>query len=135
MIKNSVLIGAFLLAVPLCAMPAGGASAAQKTLTQNAATPGAPPVGVYGCLGQNMMEVLTLQWGIVDASTYSTYDGGRGRYSFDPTTSVLTFETGPFKGLKRKRTSGQAFRVLDEHGALTGINCPWVHKNPTKLHW
>ena len=118
-----------LAAAPKPAAPvrAAAAAAAEKF--------GAPRIGVYGCMNQDAMEVVGLQWGVVDATTYSTYDGGRGLYRYELATGLLTFATGPFKGLVRKRTSERSFRVLDEHGQMTAFNCPWEPKDPKKLHW
>jgi hypothetical protein len=96
---------------------------------------GPPRTGVYGCMNQDAMEIAGLQWGVIDATSYSTYDGGRGAYRYDPATGLLTFTTGPFKGLVRKRTSERSFRVLDERGQMTAFNCPWEPKDPKKLHW
>jgi hypothetical protein len=96
---------------------------------------GPPRTGVYGCMNQDAMEIAGLQWGVIDATTYSTYDGGRGAYRYDAATGLLTFSTGPFKGLVRKRTSERSFRVLDERGQMTAFNCPWEPKDPKKLHW
>lgn len=91
--------------------------------------------GVYGCMNQDANEMVGLQWGILDGASYSTFDGGRGSYVFDSTTRVITFTSGPFKGLRRLRTEPRLFRVLDEHGAMTAFTCPWTPKDPRKLHW
>jgi hypothetical protein len=103
------------------------ASAAFKTIP--------PRVGVYGCMNQDAMELAGLQFGILDASTYSTFDGGRGRYSYSPQTGILTFINGPFARLQRSRETERTFRILDEHGARTAFLCPWTPKNPRKIHW
>lgn len=86
-------------------------------------------------MNQDGYEAPTLQWGILDGSNYSDFDGGRGRYSYDPKTSVLTFTSGHFKGLRRLRTDNWVFRILDEKGAITAFSCPWTPKDPKKLHW
>jgi hypothetical protein len=96
---------------------------------------GLPQSGVYGCMDQSGNEAVTLQWGLIDGSTYSDFDGGRGKYTYDVSTAVLTFTSGQFKGLQRKRTEKNLFRVLDEHGEITGMACPWTPKDPKKLHW
>ncbi len=92
-------------------------------------------VGVYGCMNQDAMEVVGLQFGILDASTYSTFDGGRGRYSYSSQSGILTFKDGPFARLQRSRETERTFRILDEHGARTAFLCPWTPKNPRKIHW
>ena len=92
-------------------------------------------MGVYGCMDQDGYDAPTLQWGLLDGSTYSDFDGGRGGYTYDAATGVLTFTSGRFKGLRRKRTEDRLFRILDEHGSITAFSCPWTPKNPKKLHW
>jgi hypothetical protein len=112
------------------------APAAPLVLAANAApASGGLRVGVYGCMNQDGYETPTLQWGILDGASYSDFDGGRGRYVYSAATRVLTFTSGPFKGLRRLRTDERAFRVLDEHGAMTAFNCPWTPKDPRKVHW
>jgi hypothetical protein len=95
----------------------------------------APRVGVYGCMNQDAMEMPGLQFGLLDASNYSTFDGGRGRYSYSPAAGVLTFTSGPFAGLKRSRETERSFRIMDEHGDRTAMLCPWTPKDPRKRHW
>jgi hypothetical protein len=94
-----------------------------------------PRVGVYGCMNQDAMEMPGLQFGLLDASNYSTFDGGRGRYSYSAATGILTFTSGHFAGLKRSRETERTFRILDERGAGTAMLCPWAPKDPRKLHW
>jgi hypothetical protein len=114
--------------------PSSGSASATPVSASAAPTAGGPRLGVYGCMDQDGNETPTLQFGLVDASTYSTFDGGRGQYSFDGGTAILTFTTGPFGGLKRKLVS-KSLVVLDETGAVTALNCPWTPKDPRKLHW
>jgi len=94
-----------------------------------------PRIGVYGCMNQDAFEVPTLQFGLIDGSTYSTFDGGRGHYTYSTRTGILTFTSGFFHGLRRSRYTERTFRVLDENGAETSIVCPWTPKDPHKLHW
>ncbi|MDB5039411.1 MAG: hypothetical protein JWN27_137 [Candidatus Eremiobacteraeota bacterium] len=94
-----------------------------------------PRAGVYGCMNQDAMELAGLQFGILDAHTYSTYDGARGRYSYSAQTGMLTFTSGPFARLQRSRYTERSFLILDEHGARTAFVCPWEPKDPRKLHW
>ncbi len=94
-----------------------------------------PRVGVYACYDQVANEVATLQWGLLDGSRYSTYDGGRGRYTYASQSGILTFASGPFVGLRRLRVSERSFRILDERGKLTANVCPWTPKDPRKKHW
>jgi hypothetical protein len=94
-----------------------------------------PRIGVYGCMNQDAFEVPTLQFGLIDGSTYSTFDGGRGHYKYATQSGILTFTSGPFRGLRRSRYTERTFRILDEHGAETSFVCPWTPKNPRKPHW
>ena len=107
------------------------------TLAAVAAPAGAGPprAGVYGCMNQDAMEMVGLQFGILDGSSYSTFDGGRGHYSYAVAAGVLTFTSGPFTGLKRVRETERTFRIIDEHGARTAFLCPWTPKDPRKVHW
>jgi hypothetical protein len=94
-----------------------------------------PRVGVYGCMNQDAMEVVGLQFGILDANSYSTFDGGRGHYTYSAVAGLLTFTSGPFAGLRRTRETERTFRIVDEHGARTAFLCPWTPKDPRKVHW
>ena len=94
-----------------------------------------PRVGVYGCMDQDANETPGLQFGLIDGTTYSTFDGGRGRYAYSTQSGVLTFTTGPMAGLRRMRDTERTFRILDEHGQMTAFSCPWTPKSPRKLHW
>jgi hypothetical protein len=94
-----------------------------------------PHPGVYGCMNQDAFEMTSLQIGVIDASTYSTFDGGRGRYRYSTATGIMSFTSGPLVGVRYVRSSERAFLMLDEHGARTAFNCPWSPKDPQKLHW
>ncbi len=94
-----------------------------------------PRTGVYGCMDQDGQETPGLQFGLVNASTYSTYDGGGGHYTYSEQSGVLVFTSGPFAGLRRSRETERSFRMLDEHGERTAFMCPWEPKDPHKLHW
>jgi hypothetical protein len=94
-----------------------------------------PHIGVYGCMNQDAMEMPALQFGLLTPGTYSTFDGGRGNYTYSPTAGMLTFTSGPFAGLKRSRETERTFRIVDEQGVLTSFLCPWEPKDPTKVHW
>jgi hypothetical protein len=94
-----------------------------------------PRVGVYGCMNQDALDQPGVQFGLLDGGAYSTYDGGRGRYSYSAAAGVLTFTSGPFAGLKRSRETEKTFRIIDEHGQRTAFLCPWTPKDPRKVHW
>ena len=121
--KNILAAAVFVALSPLAAL----AQADFKTIP--------PRVGVYGCMDQDANETPGLQFGILDAKTYSTFDGGRGRYAYSTASGVLSFSSGPFAGLKRSRETERTFRIIDEHGARTAFLCPWEPKDPRKLHW
>jgi hypothetical protein len=94
-----------------------------------------PRVGVYGCMDQDGNDAPGVQFGIIDGSTYTTYEGGGGKYTYSAQSGELVFTTGPYVGIRHSRQSERSFRMLDEHGALTAFNCPWGPKDPHKFHW
>ena len=109
-------------------------AAAQLSVAAPAASPGPRP-GVYACYGQYGLSI-PMQFGIVDAATYKSYDGKRGRYAL--VGDVLTMTSGPLAGIKYKRTASQpkdVFRMLDQRGALTAYNCPSQPGNAARGHW
>jgi hypothetical protein len=113
------------------AQPARVATASAAAAAQSAP----PAAGVYGCMNQDALDAYGLQFGLLDGSNYSTYDGGRGRYTYSVAAGLLTFTTGPFAGLKRTRETKRTFRIIDEHGARTAFLCPLTGKDPRKVHW
>ena len=94
-----------------------------------------PRAGRYACLNQDGYDVVPLQFGLFDAHTYSTYDGGRGRYAYAKRSGILSFTSGPFAGLRRSRETERTFRIIDQNGARTAIPCPWTPKDPRNPHW
>lgn len=96
---------------------------------------GPPAAGVYACMNQDALDVLELQFGLLDGSNYSTYDGSRGRYAYSVAAGVLTFTSGPFAGLTRTRETQRTFRIIDKHGVRTAFLCPLTGKDPRKVHW
>ena len=58
----------------------------------------APHGGVYACMNQDGREIVELQFGLRDASSYSTADGGAGKYNYAAASGRLTFISGPLKG-------------------------------------
>src|SRR5450755_4259311 len=100
----------------------------------------APPLGVYECMGQDGLTP-TLMLGLLDASTYSNYDGKTGHYSYDPHARVLTITDGPFKGFRYLRgdnpvavTGADSLRMFDDKGQLTAFNCPLNHAKDAHKH-
>ena len=134
------LVGCQEKATPVAPAPAapgvqGATQIPPPPQAPNTATASLRP-GVYGCMDQDAHELPTLQFGLLDGSNYSDFDGGHGLYSFDPASGILTFTSGQFRGLRRlKDPTGNGFTVLDENGSKTAVYCPWSAKDPTKPHW
>jgi hypothetical protein len=98
-----------------------------------------PPTGVYACFGQ-YGPAFPAMFGLLDARTYSDYDGKTGNYTYDRATGVLTMTTGGLAGTKYRRTGRPedrpAFRMLDAKGQLTAYMCPREdNKDPRKRPW
>ncbi|MDB5438566.1 MAG: hypothetical protein JWM33_993 [Caulobacteraceae bacterium] len=117
---------------PPAARPAPAAPPTAPTAPVKA---GPPQVGVYACMNQDALDVPALQFGLLDGATYSTYDGGRGGYTYTVASGMLAFTSGPFAGLKRSRETDKTFRIIDADGARTAFLCPWTSKDPRKVHW
>ena len=95
----------------------------------------APRGGVYACINQDGKEMGDLQFGLLDASRYSSAEGGAGKYNYAAASGHLTFISGPLKGVVYVRETEKAFRMLDENGARTAFMCPWTSRDPRKKHW
>ena len=127
------------------------ASAAAVCPAQNAK----PPAGVYGCysarsvpnapgcvrtslgcFGMQIQVAPTVMFGLIDAATYSDYDGKRGHYSYDAQTGIITMTDGSRQGWKYKRVDNWAFRMLDQQGKETQYTCPLEpKKDPLRRPW
>jgi hypothetical protein len=99
----------------------------------------APPVGVYGCFGQ-YGPALPMMFGLLDQRTYSSYDGKKGRYTYDMANGLLTMNDGPLAGIRYQRVGDPsltpAFRMLNENGQVTSYMCPKEGtKDPNKHPW
>lgn len=118
--------------MPVAALLALGMAVCTASVA-HADTPPFP--GVYGCFGTYYS--MGDQFGLVDGSTYSTFNGGRGHYRYDPDARILTMLDGPREGLRYRRVdAGWVFSVLRDNGGPTGQSCPYnPAKDPTKLHW
>ena len=122
----------------------------------NAANAGAtPPAGVYGCystrqemnapgcvrtnlgcFGMKIEVAPTVMFGLIDASTYSDYDGKKGHYSYSSQEGILTMLDGSRQGWKYKRVDTWSFRMLDPQGRETNYTCPLQpNKDPLKRPW
>jgi hypothetical protein len=108
--------------------------AAAMHVTPCSADSSAKP-GVYACYGQNG-PAIPMQFGLIDGSTYSVYDGKTGKYVIS--SDVLSFVDGPLAGITYRHVTSSpidVFRMLDQHGALTAYNCPWQAGDARRGHW
>ena len=104
-----------------------------------------PPAGVYGCyeaapsMSSGRMSIRitpapVMMFGLIDAATYSDYDGKRGRYAFDG--AVLTMLDGSRQGWRYQKVGDWAFQALDAAGELTSYTCPLEpQKDPARGPW
>ena len=110
-------------------------SVGQTASAVAAANPDVLSVGVYECnmppIGTPMMD---LQWGILDRSTYSDFEGGRGSYTYDAHSGEIDFTSGSLQGRIRRKDSSGLFHVV-EADKLTSMTCPYSAKDPTRRHW
>lgn len=105
----------------------------------------APPPGVYGCyephlgarIGQMTFEVApTVMFGLLDTTTYSDYDGKRGKYAYDAGTGLLTMTDGARQGWRYKKVAEWSFQMIDAKGQETSYTCPFEPgKDPLKRPW
>ena len=115
------------------------------TLLPLAAQAATPPTGVYACYephlglrpGQMTFQVApTVMFGLIDATTYSDYDGKRGHYSYDAAQNILTLTDGSRQGWRYKKVADWSFRMLDPKGQETSYTCPLdAKKDPLKRPW
>lgn len=92
-----------------------------------------PPVGVYGCYGPYGKSLPSV-FGLLDPSQYANFDGKTGHYVMKG--DLLVMIDGPLKEIQYKRIGEQAFRMLDDKGALTSFVCPKEGtKDPHKHPW
>jgi hypothetical protein len=103
------------------------------TLVGAAAAPawGAPLVGVYACAAPitiggyvQASPQAGAMFGLLDGKTYRHFDGGRGHYSYDAASRVLTMTSGPLNGTRYHRQGEKMFSMLDKQGRPGGIHCP-----------
>lgn len=105
-----------------------------KPLTGSAPTAGyGPPIpGVYECMNQQAM-ISPMGFGLIDASTFTTSGGRRGRYTYGD--GILTLDSGA-NAARYQRTGPNLFRPLLPNGQLGGFTCPLNRaKSPTRLPW
>ncbi len=120
-----------------------------------AAAQSVPPAGVYacyevkatfgqpgcvqsniGCMGMSITPAPVMMFGLIDGSSYSDYDGKRGKYSYDGAAGVLTMLDGSRQGWTYKRVGDWSFRALDREGKETSFTCPLdAKKDPLKRPW
>jgi hypothetical protein len=104
----------------------------------------APPTGVYGCydvrFDYQMRMVITVMpfvmFGLIDAATYSDYDGHHGAYAYDGATGILTMTDGPREGWRYQKTGDWSFTLIDNKTGKPIYTCPLdAGKDPTKGPW
>jgi hypothetical protein len=109
-----------------------------------AAAADGPPRGVYSCYDATMdykMQLLitpmpVVMFGLVDASTYSDYDGNHGRYSYDAGSGVLTMIDGSRKGWRYHKVGTWSFSLIDNNKGTDIYTCPYeAAKNPAHGPW
>ena len=89
-----------------------------------------------GCMGFVFTPAPVMMFGLIDATTYSDYDGKRGHYTYDAQSGILTMTDGSREGWKYKHTADWSFRALDAKGEDTSFNCPLDDKkDPLKRPW
>ena len=88
-------------------------------------------LGVYECTLPGIGIFHGAFFGLVDGKTYRNFDGKRGVYTYDASSKRLALTSGSSKGMRYVRTSEKTFRVLDEHGRMTGGNC--VHNSAKSI--
>lgn len=97
---------------------------------ERAALP-APPTGVYGCLYRGQV-VPAMDFALLTASTYRDRDGHEGSYKIDAGTRMLTFTSGPMRGMRAQQTSATAVHVLRDDGQGSGNVCAHNPKRDPK---
>ena len=69
-----------------------------------------------------------MMFGLHDGRTYSSFDGKKGRYTYDMASGLLTMDDGPLAGIKYQRVGDPsltpAVRMLDQKGQVTAYMCP-----------
>ena len=62
--------------------------------------------------------------GLQKSGSYRHFDGGEGRYRYDPKSLVLEMTSGPIKGIRYRRIADTAFSVMEIGGeANTSTTC------------
>ena len=120
---SSVRLARAIGALALCGVAVNGAA--------QAPSPTELVLGVYECTLPGIGIFHGAFFGLVDGKTYRNFDGKRGAYTYDVASKRLTLTSGSSKGMRYVRTSEKTFRVLDEHGRMTGGNC--VHNSAKSI--
>lgn len=109
----------------------------------------APPPGVYGCYDVQMHFnpvmnksdlVITpapvVMFGLIDATTYSDWDGRHGHYIYDPAQGILTMTDGSRQGWRYRKTANWSFTLIDNRTGKEIYTCPLeAAKNPSHGPW
>jgi hypothetical protein len=116
---------------------------------------GAPPRGVYscydvrmgfgvpgclrgplGCTGLVITPMPVVMFGLIDATTYSDYDGRHGHYSYDATAGVISMTDGSRQGWHYRKSADWSFQLIDNKTGNEIYMCPLeTSKNPAHGPW
>jgi hypothetical protein len=116
---------------------------------------GGPPVGVYscydarsefnapgcmrtsmGCFGIVISPTPVAMFGVIDASTYSDFDGHHGRYSYNAAQGIITMTDGSRAGWRYRKTQDWSFTLIDNNTGKEIYTCPLeTAKNPLHGPW
>lgn len=93
--------------------------------------------GVYGCHSPQVGIRADVMIGLIDSSRYRHFDGGEGRYRYDPKSLILEISSGPIKGIRYRRIADTALSVMEIGGeANTSTTCALnTAKSVSKRPW
>jgi len=108
----------------------------------------APPKGVYSCYdvrmgfsatgGSNLVITPTpfAMFGLIDATTYSDWDGHHGHYAYESGRGIITMTDGSRQGWRYRKTADWAFTLIDNRTGKEIYTCPLeTAKNPSHGPW
>jgi hypothetical protein len=103
-----------------------------------------PPAGVYSCydvrMDYQMHMIITpmpfVMFGLIDATTYSDFDGHHGRYTYAAAAGMLTMTDGPRQGWRYHKVAEWSFSLIDNNTGKEIYTCPFdAGKNPARGPW
>jgi hypothetical protein len=114
-----------------------------------------PPVGVYscydvrmgygtpgcvrtaiGCTGMVITPTPVAMFGLIDATSYSDYDGHHGKYTYDAAGGIITMTDGSREGWRYHKTGEWSFTLIDNNTGKEIYTCPLeTAKNPAHGPW